>query len=140
MHNHAFLKPRTADRISPTFTTAHHVSRHELTPEERARGRQTRALNLRERRERITEELEAGLDKATRRLLELIDSEDPAVALRAIVALYDRVLGRPRQAHEHSGALAVYSPINMDQARAKLDRLIENRARTLADENGHEEG
>jgi hypothetical protein len=110
------------------------MPRHELTAEERARGRETRAVKLRERRERADEQLGDALDKATRRLVELIDSKDPAVGLRAVVALFDRVLGRPRQAHEPSGTVGVQ--VEMMATRAKVERLIENRARELARKNG----
>jgi hypothetical protein len=109
---------------------------HEFTPEERRRGGLARAAKIRAEREQVDEVLAEALEKATRRLVELIDSNDPAIALRAVVALYDRVLGRPRQALEHSGSLELYSSYDMPAIRAKLERLIENRARRMADENG----
>jgi hypothetical protein len=54
------------------------MPRHELTQEDRDRGRQTRAANFRERRERAEQDLFEALDKATGRLVDLLDSEDPA--------------------------------------------------------------
>jgi Lhr-like helicase len=113
------------------------MPRHELTAEERTRGREGRAATFRERRERAEraeEELLEALDRATLRLIELIDSPDPAVALRAVTALFDRVLGRPRQMLEHSGSLSMQARITAEAplARAKLDTLIERKARTMA--------
>ena len=113
------------------------MPRHQLTAEERARGRDTRAANFRERRERADEELVQALDKATCRLIELIDSPDPAIALRAVAALLDRVLGRPRQMLEHSGSLSLQSRTEETRrVREKLDQLIERRAQHLAQTNG----
>jgi hypothetical protein len=108
------------------------MTRHELTPEERTRGRATRAAKFRERHERAEEELMHALDKATGRLVDLIDSEDPAIALRAVVTLFDRVLGRPRQKLEHTGRLAVTG--DPARAREKIEQLIERRAQELAGE------
>jgi hypothetical protein len=118
------------------------MPRHELTAEERARGRQARAANLREQRERHDEELLEALDKATRRLIELIDSPDPTVALCAVTAVLDRVLGKPRQTLEHSGSLSVLAQITSEApaARAKLAALIEHRAQTIAAGKGHDDG
>jgi hypothetical protein len=108
------------------------MPRHELTQEDRARGRQTRAANGRERRERAEQDLFEALDKATGRLVDLLDSEDPAIALRAVVTLLDRVLGRPRQKLEHTASLAVSG--EAARVRGKLDQLIERRAQELAAE------
>jgi hypothetical protein len=113
---------------------------HEFTDEERARGRETRAANVRKRRERAEraeDELLNALDKATLRLIELVESPDPAMAFRAVTALFDRVLGRPRQMLEHGGSLSIVAQITAEApaARAKLDTLIEQRARAIA-ENG----
>jgi hypothetical protein len=91
--------------------------------------------NFRERRERTEEELLDALDKATRRLIELVDSPERAVALRAVTLLFDRVLGRPRQMLEHSGSLLIQSQMATEAMRARLDSLIERRARSML-ENG----
>jgi hypothetical protein len=121
-------------QLPPHFTKCTRMPRHESTAHERARGRDTRAANFRKRRERADEELVQALDTATYRLIELIDSPDPAIALRAVAALLDRVLGRPRQTLEHSGSLSIQSRTEETlRARAKLDRLIQDRAQDLAE-------
>lgn len=44
-----------------------------------------------------------GSSKAIKRLVKLIDDEDPKVAIAASTAVLDRALGKPKQAVEASG-------------------------------------
>ena len=81
---------------------------HELTREDRAKGGRIRAEKIRRRKE-LRERFEVGqledlagaelelLDQALVRLNLLIGSEDDRVALRAVMLVLDRTLGRPRQ-------------------------------------------
>jgi hypothetical protein len=54
--------------------------------------------------------------------------EDDMVAVRAAREVFDRVLGKSTQRHEHSGNVE----INIVATRAKLDTLIERRAKEMA--------
>ena len=81
---------------------------HELSREDRARGGRARAEKIRRRKE-LRERFEVAqledlagaelelLDQALVRLNLLIGSEDDRVALRAVIEVLDRTLGRPRQ-------------------------------------------
>lgn len=57
----------------------------------------------REFRARFQQLFDDGQEAATARLVELINSEDPAIALRAAQYVTDRNMGRPTQAVEMSG-------------------------------------
>jgi hypothetical protein len=107
------------------------------TAKTRAKGGYARAAKLQaERRcaEALAEErLLSSLERALDRLEELLTSEDEQVALRAVGQVFDRVLGRPSQRHEHAGAVAI--ELQYAAARAKLNRLIESRARAIANGN-----
>ena len=81
---------------------------HALTREDRAKGGRARAEKIRRRTE-LRERFEVAdledladaefelLDRALVRLNLLIASEDERVALRAVIEVLDRTLGRPRQ-------------------------------------------
>jgi hypothetical protein len=112
------------------------MPRHELTPDERGRGGRSRAQNLRAQREAAellaAERLAKVMDRTLDRLEELLASDNDAVAMRAVHEILDRVLGRSTHRHEHAGAVEL--AVDMPALRAKLDRLVEQRAKTLAAE------
>lgn len=118
----------------------------DATPESRAKGGRARAAKLRAERQeaerQVEEKLVNALDRAVAGLLDALDAEGVvvvgtgenaavhpyalhAVRIRAANALLDRVLGRPRQTHEHSGHLEL--GVDVDLARSKLDSLIAKR-------------
>ena len=106
------------------------MPRHELTVEERRRGALHANASKRESRRQMLaaaeDQLGDALDRSVARLLELVESKDEQVALRACVQVFDRVLGRPRQPHEHGGRIGL--DIDMTAVRARLNELIERRA------------
>jgi hypothetical protein len=104
------------------------MPRHKLTTEERSRGGLTRAAKMRAARELADERLSDLLEKALDRLALLLDSEDDMVAVRAAREVFDRVLGKSTQRHEHSGTVE----IDIATARSKVDSLIERRAKEMA--------
>jgi hypothetical protein len=85
---------------------------HEFTREDRAKGGRVRAEKMRKRKE-LRERFEAAdledlaeaeldvLDRALVRLNLLLASDDDRVALRAVMEVFNRVLGRPRQQEDH---------------------------------------
>lgn len=122
------------------------AKKHELTKEERAKGGRARAAKLRAEREEaklaVDAKLTAAIEQAVESLVAGLDAEGVvvvgsgedavvhpyalhAVRIRAANALLDRVLGRPRQTHEHSGHLEL--GVDIDLARSKLDGLIRKR-------------
>lgn len=78
------------------------------------------------------ERLEGTLGRALDRLVALLDSPEPALQLRAAVAILDRVLGRPSQRLEHAGELQLSSGEG-DAARARLTELLTRRAHNSDD-------
>lgn len=70
----------------------------------------------------IREIAKAGSVKAISRAVELIDHEDPNVALKAINTVLDRGYGKPAQSHELTGPGG--GPIqSMDLTKATDDQL-----------------
>ena len=71
------------------------------------------------------------------RLIALIDSPEPAVALKAATALLDRILGsRGRRSSTAARWRMAQITAQAPLARAKLDELIKRKAETIA-ANGH---
>jgi hypothetical protein len=115
------------------------MPRHDLTTDERrkgqAKGAETKRARLREQRAAADEQLVDAVDRALSRLVALLESEDDHVALRAASQVLDRVLGRPQQPHEHSGAINF--EIALKDAHASLtERLLKPRYER-AHANGH---
>jgi hypothetical protein len=114
---------------------------HELTREDRAKGGRRRAEKIRRRKE-LRERFEIGqlegglsaelelLDQALVRLSLLIGSEDDRVALRAVIEVLDRTLGRPRQrpARDRSFERVPDMEAALAEAREKLAARLERRA------------
>jgi hypothetical protein len=75
-------------------------------------------------------------DEAVTRLEALLSSDDDRVALRAACEVLDRVLGRPRQPHEHSGHLGL--DIDMTVVRSKVARMLDQKASAMAGERPHD--
>jgi hypothetical protein len=98
------------------------MPRHELTPEERARGPRNRAKANRERREKAEELLASHIDNAIGALADALGDDKQKVA--AAAQILDRALGRPTQRSEVAGTLDV----NIGVVRDKLDALIEREA------------
>jgi hypothetical protein len=118
---------------------------HELTREDRAKGGRARAEKIRRRKE-LRERFEVAqledlagaelerLDQALVRLNLLIGSEDDRVALRAVIEVLDRTLGRPRQ--QQASNRSFEGGPNMEtalaEAREKLAlRLDRHASRTV---------
>jgi hypothetical protein len=113
---------------------------HELTREDRAKGGRTRAEKIRRRKE-LRERFEVAqledlagaelelLDQALVRLNLLIGSEDDRVALRAVIEVLDRTLGRPRQqqACDRSFEGAPDMEAALAEAREKLAMRLKKR-------------
>ena len=114
---------------------------HELTREDRAKGGRARAEKLRRRKE-LRERFEVAqreglagveaelLDQALARLNLLVGSEDDRVALRAVIQVLDRTLGRPRQQQAHDRSLERGRDMEaaLAEARGKLAERLERRA------------
>jgi hypothetical protein len=107
-----------------------------LTLEMRRRGGRNggpaRAANIREQKaadaRRIEEAYRERLDKMFAKLDAIIDNdEDPATQLRAILAAFDRLAGKPLQVSEHSGN--VDHTIVTAEAREYLARRLADQAR-----------
>ena len=102
------------------------MPRHELTPEERRRGQAKGAQTKRERREAAQLELDGAVPAAVRTLVAELGAQASTDRIRAATAILDRVLGRPRQAHDvvidHDFDTAVA------EARAKIAQLLAQRA------------
>jgi predicted nucleotidyltransferase len=118
------------------------------TKESRAAGGRARAEKLRERREAAEETLEGVVDEAIECLVAEMRAKGPD-RTRAAVHILDRVLGKSTQRLEGKLELRRADLLaeareqlrreyadQVPAARAKLDRLIESRARRLADANG----
>jgi hypothetical protein len=125
---------------------------HELTTEECRRGAERTNELKRQRREAAEAKLLLAVDEAIDCLIEELRSKG-ADRTRAAVHILDRVLGKATQqvegrlelrraelveqakrelSEEHAMQIKAEAPA----ARAKLDRLLENRARQIAEENG----
>ena len=100
------------------------------TRESRAKG--ARAANAARTAKREERQAEAGkrfdalVEKAVDKLAALLDSEDDAVAMRAAREVFDRVLGRSAQTHEHSGRVEL--GVEVAQVRERLDTRLADRA------------
>jgi hypothetical protein len=118
---------------------------HELTREDRAKGGRVRAERLRRRRElrerlKVAELEDLGeaefdlLDQALIRLNLLIGSENDRVALRAVIEVLDRTLGRPRQqqGRDHSFERCADIDAALAEAREKLALRLERRGARAA--------
>jgi hypothetical protein len=123
---------------------------HDFTQEERAKGGRARTEKQRERREAAEEKLGGVVDEAIECLVDEMRAKGPD-RTRAAVHILDRVLGKSTQRLEGKLELRRADLIaeakeqltceynaQMPAARAKLDRLTENRARRIA--NGDGEG
>ena len=127
--------------IEPSRVLKNGAVAHELTREDRAKGGRRRAEKIRRRRE-LRERFEIGqlegvasaelelLDHALVRLNLLIGSEDDRVALRAVIVVFDRTLGRPRQRQAWDGSFegAPDMETALAEAREKLAVRLERRA------------
>src|SRR5439155_12282760 len=89
---------------------------HQFTEEERRRGREQRWAEYRARRDEALDRIQELTPKALDRLEQQLADEEGHVAARAVREVLDRVLGRPRQAHEHTGPAG--GPL---RAEVKLD-------------------
>lgn len=125
-------------RCQATRLLENRAAAHEFTREDRARGGRARAEKIRRRRELRerfeVEELEdlAGaelelLDQALLRLNLLLGSDDDRVALRAVVEVFDRTLGRPKQQCEFGRSLEQWP--DMDAALAQAHQKLAARLR-----------
>jgi hypothetical protein len=112
------------------------MPRHELTPEERARGPANRAAANQKRREDAEElAIERLADLVVPALDALADlvatPDDPGSRARAATQILDRVLGRATQRTEHSGRID--HTIVTAEAREYLARKLSDRATRAAE-------
>jgi hypothetical protein len=87
------------------------MPRHKLTPHDRRRGQAKGAETKRARRveveQKAREQLVEAVSAAVATLVAQLEAENPADRLRAARLILDRAWGRPRQALEHTGSVAV---------------------------------
>ena len=67
-------------------------------------------------------------EKAVRRLIELVDSDDERVAFMASQALLDRAYGKPREAPQSLPAADPAAAERQSRARALMIRLLDEQA------------
>lgn len=100
------------------------------TRETRAKGGYARAAAIARRKaeaaERVEREFQARLDRLLERYDELLNVEDVATALRAVLAGFDRVAGKPMQPTELTGS--VDHTHHADEARRYLAAELARRA------------
>lgn len=110
------------------------MSPHELTDEERTRGRENRWAEYRRRQERAEQLLAGHIDQAIASLAAAVAETDDAGkvtltradanALRAATEILDRTIGKPVQRTELTGAdggpVVVENDVNADTAEAIL--------------------
>ncbi len=127
--------------VEPSRVLKNGAVAHELTREDRAKGGRKRAEKIRRRKE-LRERFEIGqleglasaelelLDQAPVRLRLLIGSEDERIALRAVIVVLDRTLGRPRQrqAWDRSFEGVPDMETALAEPREKLAGRLERRA------------
>jgi hypothetical protein len=89
-----------------------------------------------EARTEAHEKLEEATVAAIKTLVAELRADASNDRIRAAVAILDRVLGRPRQTHEHDVRVERDWDRIAQEAHEKLDHLLRNKARRLADENG----
>lgn len=78
----------------------------------------------------VKEALEAASERAAKRLVELVDSDDPRVALMASNAVLDRLFGKPTQVTD-----AKIETTSVQQAHLKvLEEIAQRRQERIASE------
>jgi hypothetical protein len=108
------------------------MPRHKLTPDDRrcgqAKGVETRRARRQEAEQAARDTLADAVSEAVETLRAGLKAEDANTRIRSAVAILDRAWGRPRQALEHTGSLAVgptvvYPEVDAGTVLAGLEKL-----------------
>jgi hypothetical protein len=103
------------------------MARHKLTPDDRRRGQAKGAETKRARRDEAEQEARDTLADAAGEAVETLraglKAEDANVRTRSALAVLAYAWGRPRQALEHSGGIAV-EPIVPEPTKEQIDATL----------------
>jgi hypothetical protein len=108
------------------------MPRHKLTSDDRRRGQAKGAATKRKRRDEVEQEareqLSEAVSAAVTTLVAQLEAENPADRIRAASAILDRAWGKPRQALEHAGSVAltptvVYPDVDAASVLTGLEEL-----------------